>query len=155
MKHSFRSKSVEETIRFGSKLGRALTPGTVLGLKGGLGSGKTTLIQGISEGLGVQRKEVKSPTFVIFHIYKGLFPVYHFDLYRLEKEEELAAIGFEEFVSDPAVISLVEWAEKARALLPDDVILIHLHIKGPEEREFALEATGPKSKAIIQKFLKK
>lgn len=155
MIYSFHSKSVKESMHFGAKLAHFLTPGSVVGFQGELGSGKTTLVQGIAEGFGIPRHDVKSPTFVIFHVYNGKFPVYHFDLYRLEHEKELGAIGFEEFTSDPKTVSLIEWIEKAGTFQPDDLILIHLRTKSPTEREFKLEAQGRRSKKILQKFIKK
>lgn len=146
----FLSESPQETIAFGAKLAKCLRPGMVVGLVGGLGSGKTTLIQGIASGLGVQRKEVKSPTFVIFHIYKGRFPVYHFDLYRLEKTKELEVIGFDEFVSDPEAVALIEWAERGESLIPADYLEVRLKHKGEAKREFKIAAHGPKSQQILK-----
>lgn len=155
MMRAFYSNSVKESLRFGSRLARFLAPGSVVGFQGDLGSGKTTLIQGIAEGLGIPKQDVKSPTFVIFHVYNGEFPVYHFDLYRLEEAKELSSIGFEEFTSDPKAVSLVEWIEKAGLLQPEDLLIIHLRTVSPTQREFKLEARGLKAKKILQEFTKK
>ncbi len=149
----FCSKSPGETVRFGCRLGKKLSSGTVVALTGNLGSGKTTLIQGLAKGLGVSKGTVKSPTFVLFHIYKGRIPVYHFDLYRLGKSAELEDIGFSEFVSDGKAVSVIEWAERARALLPKDLLTIHLKDTGENTRELRLKAVGLKSQKILKEFL--
>lgn len=113
------SKSPEETMAFAARFALKLKPGSVLCLEGPLGSGKTTFIKGLAQGLGVKRPDqVKSPTFVLMHVYPSKIPLYHFDCYRLDSIEELENIGFEEFVTDPKAISCVEWAEKAGGLIP-------------------------------------
>lgn len=126
-KQSFASHSASETIACGRKLARRLAPGTVVALTGDLGSGKTTLVKGIASGLGVRdRRQVHSPTFVIFHIYKGRFPLYHFDLYRLEKESDLDAIGIDEFLSDPSAVSVIEWADRIPSVFKRSKVRVDL-----------------------------
>jgi len=116
------TRSAEETQDLGKRIATYLKPGTILGLEGELGAGKTTLIQGICEGLGVKEKVV-SPTFVLMHVYQGKIPVYHFDLYRLETKD-LADLGWEEYLEGQG-ISLVEWVDRASgAAFP----FPHLHI---------------------------
>lgn len=111
---SFTSHSPEQTLAFGEKIARKLKPGSVLLLEGDLGSGKTTFVKGLARGLGIKDiSEVKSPTFVIMHIYKTRLPIYHFDLYRLEGVADLDAIGFQDFLNDPKAVACVEWAERA------------------------------------------
>jgi len=118
-KRTVTTSSAQETIEFAKKLAADLKPGMVLCLEGQLGSGKTTFIKGLAEGLGLKHPEqVKSPTFVLMHIYKAKTPLYHFDCYRLDSSEELENIGFQDFISDPHAISCVEWAEKAKGLIP-------------------------------------
>ena len=80
----FTSGSVEETQAFGERLGRVLQPGDVVALYGELGSGKTTLIQGMARGLGRDPDSIKSPTFVLMREYPGEIPLVHVDGYRLE-----------------------------------------------------------------------
>jgi tRNA threonylcarbamoyladenosine biosynthesis protein TsaE len=131
--------SPQETIEFAKGLAASLKPGTVLCLEGQLGSGKTTFIKGLAEGLGLKHPEqVKSPTFVLMHIYKTRMPLYHFDCYRLDSLEELENIGFVDFVNDPQAISCVEWAEKAGALIPTDARHIHFEILGATQRRIAV-----------------
>ena len=113
---TWKTTSAEQTIEVGRKIGRTLNPGTVIAFCGELGSGKTTMIKGIGLGLGVRsEREIKSPTFVILHIYKGRIPLYHFDLYRMEGPSDLESLGMDEFLSDPKAVTVIEWAER----LPD------------------------------------
>ncbi|MDA0334792.1 MAG: tRNA (adenosine(37)-N6)-threonylcarbamoyltransferase complex ATPase subunit type 1 TsaE [bacterium] len=112
-----------QTAAFGRQLATVLSPGDLVALSGDLGAGKTCLIQGIAEGLGVT-EVVNSPTFVLLNVYTGrsdagaALSVYHFDLYRLATRDELEDIGALEFFDDPQGISLVEWAERMPELLP-------------------------------------
>lgn len=127
--------SFKQTIAKAKQYAKTLQPGTVLALTGDLGSGKTTFIKGIAMGLGLKdQDEVKSPTFTLMHIYPTRIPLYHFDLYRLDRESDLHTIGFEDFVNDPSVIVCIEWAEKARKLLPRNTRRIQLEITGPRSR---------------------
>jgi tRNA threonylcarbamoyladenosine biosynthesis protein TsaE len=127
--------SPQETIEFAKRFAAGVKPGTVLCLEGQLGSGKTTFIKGLAEGLGLKRPDqVKSPTFVLMHIYKTQTPLYHFDCYRLNSLEELENIGFQDFVNDPHAISCVEWAEKAASLIPAIARHIRFEILDPSKR---------------------
>jgi len=109
--------SESETAAHGERLAGRLKQGDVVAVYGELGSGKTHLIQGICRGLGV-REHVVSPTFTIVNEYAaGRGSIYHFDLYRINSLREIIEIGFEEYF-DGEGICLIEWAEKAAALLP-------------------------------------
>ncbi len=135
------SRSPHETILFAQKFAKNLKPGSIISLEGNLGSGKTTFIKGIARGLGLSRKEeVKSPTFVLMHIYPTPIPLYHFDLYRLETPKELEAIGFEEFIYNPKAISCVEWGEKAENLLPETSYHVELKFVNDHTREIRIKA---------------
>ncbi len=139
MKKHVVSNSPQETIEFAKSLASSFSPGTVLCLEGQLGSGKTTFIKGLAEGLGLKHPEqVKSPTFVLMHIYKAKTPLYHFDCYRLNSLEELENIGFQDFVNDPHAISCVEWAEKAGNLVPEGARHIHFEILDASKRGIAI-----------------
>lgn len=131
--------SEDETIRVAKDFAKTLKPGTVICLSGNLGAGKTTFIKGLALGLGLKdQDDVKSPTFAIMHIYETKTPLYHFDLYRLETAKEIANIGFEEYVNDPAIITCVEWAERAKELLPDKTVSIELEVAGPADRRIKI-----------------
>lgn len=110
-----------------------------MALTGSIGSGKTLFIKGLARGLGVKNPgEVKSPTFVLLHIYHGRMPIYHFDLYRLERERDLEGIGFDEFVSDRGAVSLIEWADRTPQRIPKDSLWIEIQILGPSLRQFSM-----------------
>lgn len=122
------TQNAEETKEIGRKLSANLKGGDVFALCGDLGSGKTTFVQGFAEGLGISAR-VNSPTFIIVRTYsiptsKNNFPLlatlYHVDLYRLEKNvnDELAQLGLIEAVDDKKSIVVIEWAERARDMLP-------------------------------------
>ena len=139
MKKSAITHSPQETIEFAKALAKEFKPGTVLCLEGQLGSGKTTFIKGLAEGLGLKHPEqVRSPTFVLMHIYKAKMPLYHFDCYRLDSLEELENIGFVDFLNDPQAISCVEWAEKAGDLIPKEARHIRFEILDATQRRITL-----------------
>lgn len=148
----FKTNSKEETVALGKKIAKQLAPGILIALVGDLGSGKTTMIQGIANGLGAKREEVKSPTFILFHIYKSKIPVYHFDLYRLESSKQFEEIGFDEFALDPNTIVLIEWADRADSILPKDRLQISLKETAENRREISINATGLESKKILKKL---
>ena len=131
----------EETAALAERLGAAAEAGTVLCLVGDLGAGKTLFTQGFAKGLGVT-EDVTSPTFALMNQYMGRLPVTHFDLYRLEREEELDEIGFYEFAEDDRSVVLIEWADKFPDAMPEPHL--RLTIKrggGDDERELTFSAT--------------
>ena len=110
-------QSVEETIALGKTLAASLRRGDVLALCGGLGAGKTHFIKGVAAGLE-SADMVTSPTFTLLHEYLGgRLPLYHFDFYRLDDEDEALRIGLDEYL-DGDGITAIEWADKFPALLP-------------------------------------
>ncbi len=111
-------------------------------MKGPLGSGKTTLIKGICRGLGI-KELVRSPYFLIMRQYPGKLQIYHFDLFRLKSAEELFSIGYEEYFYGDG-ICLVEWAEKAKKLLPGKRLDVFLRIISESKREIKIEEVKPK-----------
>jgi tRNA threonylcarbamoyladenosine biosynthesis protein TsaE len=111
------SHSVEETAAFGRSIAARLRRGDVIALSGELGAGKTHFVKGIAEGLGGSGI-VTSPTFTLIHEYTGgRLPLFHFDFYRLEDENEAIKIGLEEYLDGDGVCA-IEWADKFPALLP-------------------------------------
>jgi tRNA threonylcarbamoyladenosine biosynthesis protein TsaE len=110
--------SAQETVALGQKIGRSLKPHDILALYGTLGAGKTTIIQGIAQGLGV-KDYVTSPTFILINEYKGKYPFYHVDLYRLENIDEIEDLGILEYFEKDGVV-VIEWAEKMESLLPEN-----------------------------------
>ncbi|MEY4609088.1 MAG: hypothetical protein RL625_1305 [Gemmatimonadota bacterium] len=117
--------SEAELRAWGYALGEAAEPGTILALEGDLGAGKTTLAQAIARGWGVS-VEVTSPTYAIVHAYAApRGPLHHFDLYRLERPEQLAPIGWDEMLGANGLV-VVEWPERAGKWLPHEVQRIQL-----------------------------
>ena len=135
----FLTKSSEETIALGKKVGAKLKPGDILGFYGELGSGKTTMIKGIAMGLGVKEENlVKSPSFVMILEYKGRYPIYHIDLYRIKDAQELLSIGFDDYLYGDGVC-LIEWAEKAKGYLSENIIKIELETISLEKRKIKIK----------------
>jgi tRNA threonylcarbamoyladenosine biosynthesis protein TsaE len=120
----FKTTSPEETFRFGQCLAKILSAGQVVCLIGDLGAGKTLLVQGMADGLGIA-DHVNSPTFTILNVYETSFPIYHFDLYRLEDAAELFDIGFYEY-TEGSGLSIIEWADKFPDQLPDEYLWIEI-----------------------------
>ncbi|TVL99894.1 MAG: tRNA (adenosine(37)-N6)-threonylcarbamoyltransferase complex ATPase subunit type 1 TsaE [Candidatus Brocadia sp. WS118] len=148
-KLTFKSAGVDETTRFGAKLGMLLSQGDVIALIGELGAGKTTLVKGIVRGLGVtDRRVVKSPTFSLVHKYKGRIPVYHFDAYRLEDGEEMLDIGSDEMIYGDGV-ALVEWADKVSGCLPEEYLKITLRAVSENERSIEICGYGKRYDKIM------
>jgi tRNA threonylcarbamoyladenosine biosynthesis protein TsaE len=114
------STSSAETMNLGKRFADKLKGGEILGLKGKLGSGKTTFVKGLARGLKID-KPMKSPTFVIFSRYaipKTTKTFYHFDLYRLQTSKDLNELGFREIITDPKNVVAIEWPERAGKVLP-------------------------------------
>ena len=117
------SFSEEETRALGKRLGKTAVPGEVICLDGDLGVGKTVFAQGFAEGLGIEGP-VASPTFTIVQSYgRGRLPFYHMDVYRLEDEDELEAIGGSEMLDGDGVC-LVEWGSRTGGLMPPGTLWI-------------------------------
>lgn len=112
--------SLEETLNFGKQVARALPENTILALTGELGSGKTSFVQGLALGLGID-EPIQSPTFVLLNVYVGLV---HFDLYRIEGAKEFIDLGFMEHFHNNAICA-IEWSERIETLLPKDTVYIH------------------------------
>jgi len=146
------SESADQTVRLGRILGALLPEGSFVALVGGLGAGKTILAKGIAQGLGVaDDREVTSPSFVLVNEYRGRVPVYHVDLYRLEKPSEVEGIGWDEFISGPGV-TLVEWADKAENQMPEERMEVHLEWAGEEKRRLLFCGKGQIGQRIIEQL---
>ena len=135
----FHTQSEEETIALGEKLATELPPKAVVLLIGNLGAGKTTLAKGIVKGLGAaQPDEVSSPTFTLIHEYSP--SVYHIDLYRLDREDQVATLGLDEIFDRNAVV-LIEWGERFPRLMPVERTEISLRTTGEDSREIEVRST--------------
>ena len=146
-KNILKSGSSVQTRKIGAKIGALLRPGDVVALWGELGSGKTTLVKGIAGALGVDEREVSSPTFVLVNEYEGKHKIYHIDWYRLDLVSGADASLAEECFGSDAV-TLVEWAERGQALLPPDRLEIRLKHAGGDRRIIHLAPKGKKYKVF-------
>jgi tRNA threonylcarbamoyladenosine biosynthesis protein TsaE len=121
-----RRLSRTELDAYGEAIGRRVTAPAIITLAGDLGAGKTTMVQAICRGLGVQ-DAVTSPTFALIHEYASARArVVHCDLYRLESEREVTSLGLDDIFADPSAIVLVEWPERAGTLLPAPTLALTL-----------------------------
>lgn len=142
-----RSSGPGETRDIGNVLAAALEPGDVVVLAGELGSGKTVLAQGIARGLGVD-EPVPSPTFVIVREYRGRLPLAHVDVYRLDHVQELHDLGFEEVV-DGEGVTVIEWGDRVRGVLPRERLEIALEGSGGAERKLLVSPLGTRWQARL------
>ena len=137
---NFITNTVEETIELGKKIGRSLKPGDIVCIDGDLGSGKTHLTKGIALGLGID-EHITSPTFNIVNEYEGRIKLYHFDVYRVNDPDEIAAIGFDEYIFSDAA-SVIEWSDYIKELIPDDHIQINIANESETRRNINIQFFG-------------
>ena len=132
----FEVNSVEETWALARKLAAELKPGDVVCLEGDLGAGKTTFTQGLAAALGVTGR-VTSPTFCLVQEHRGRTLLVHMDLYRLHDEDDVLAIGWEDYLAEGAIL-VVEWPERAGSLIPPNARhVVFTHLEGDERRRLA------------------
>ena len=138
------SKSPEETFCIAADFAKSVQPGLVLGLIGDLGAGKTQFVKGFAAGLGITER-VHSPTFTLVNEYRtGRLPCYHLDLYRLDTPEQIHSAGLEPYFQPLDAVTLIEWFDRARGLVPTSNRLIVVQISAPasgkeNERTIAYE----------------
>lgn len=144
------SAGVRDTLRLGEALGRLLAPGDVVGLSGTLGAGKTAFVRGVAGGTGADVDEVSSPTYAVIQSYPGRVLLHHVDLYRLESGDELYATGFFDL---EAGACLVEWIDRAPAVLPESALLVRLEATGEGARALHVSARGPRGTALLAGWL--
>lgn len=149
---AIRSDSEKQTVALGSLLGRLCAPGDVLLLSGELGTGKTCLVRGIAEGLDVAEVPF-SPSFVLVREYHGRLPLYHMDFYRIDDPEEVVELGIDDYLNAGGVCA-IEWAERARGLLPEDSLVLSIdYIQSREQsRQLVFEAAGQRHIELLRAF---
>lgn len=136
-----RTRSVDETRDLGAALAAVVRPGDVVVLAGDLGAGKTALVQGVGRGLGVD-EPVTSPTFTLVQEYEARLPVYHLDVYRLDRFDEVIDLGLSELLDDEGVV-LIEWGDAVVRLLPNDLLEIRLTFgEGEDDRRVEVRGVG-------------
>ncbi len=142
------SGSVEETQVFGERLGRLLRAGDVVALSGELGSGKTTLVQGIAQGLGRNPSSIKSPTFVLMREYAGDIPLIHIDGYRLAGAPAVSALDLD-LIFAPHKITIIEWPDRFAGLLPDQLVELQLEHVSANRRRIRVSGSSARTREII------
>ena len=147
----FISRGPEQTRRIGARLGRFLQPGDLVGLQGGLGTGKTTLVQGIAQGWG-SLDSVTSPTFVLINVYSLAREkhLYHLDAYRLENVQEAEDLDLDQLLDDGPLV--VEWPERILSILPAEGLWVDLSWIADETRSLIFHARGERSKTMLEDF---
>ena len=140
MKIEVLTLSEKETQDFGKKLGKLLRPGDLILLYGDLGSGKTTFVKGIAEGIEVNPEVyITSPTFSLVNIYEGKYTLYHIDLYRISFEEAVE-LGIWEFLSDGIVV--IEWADKLEEIPKEDFLEVVFEFLEDLKRKVVITGYG-------------
>ncbi len=147
------TSSEAETRALGERMGRLLRPGDFVALYGDLGSGKTRFAQGVALGLGVPPDvRVTSPTYTIMNVYDGNCPLYHFDLYRLDGDADIAGLGFGEYFAGNGVC-LVEWADRLDEEFPDQYLKISFNHEEGDCRRLEFDWIGDRYGEIIRKLM--
>jgi tRNA threonylcarbamoyladenosine biosynthesis protein TsaE len=147
----FISRSAEQTRRAGMRLGALLQPGDLICLAGDLGSGKTTLVQGISAGWG-SLDLASSPTFVLVNVYRrpGGQRLFHLDAYRLASLAEAEDLDLDTMVETGPLV--IEWADRIQKLLPEDRLWIKLRWIDEEQRDLIFSAHGQRYETLLLEF---
>jgi len=141
--------TADETKAWGRRLGRILRVGDVVGLVGPLGAGKTTLTQGIAEGMQISaQRHVASPTFALVNEHPGRVPLLHADLYRVNSPAEIAELGLDEAFDRTAAV--IEWIDRIPAAAPVDHLRVTIAVTAEGARELTLEAGGPAAERIVR-----
>ena len=145
----FTTNSPDETMRLGKQLCGRIPLNTTVALSGDLGCGKTTLVKGMAQALGIAADEVNSPSYVLIkeHAFKG-GNLFHLDLYRLEGVKEISMLAIEEYFTRKGML-VIEWAEKAEELMPEDYIQISIKALSENRRGFSLSAKGKRYKGLL------
>ena len=137
----FITSNFKETQKLGRDFAKVLEKGDVLYLYGDLGSGKTTFVRGLAEGLGVKQRII-SPTFIIVRSYKlEVISFYHIDLYRVENEKDIKGLGLEEVINNPENIVVIEWADKLKSFSPEKRIDLKFSYEKEKVRRIVFSLT--------------
>lgn len=151
----FTSHSPEQTRRLGARLGTLLHTGDLICLSGDLGSGKTTLVQGIAQGWGTL-DSVSSPTFVLVNEYRrpdNSSCLYHLDAYRMESWREAEDLDLEQMQSSGAIV--MEWPERIKEALPQQYLWVTLNWLADEKRAMTFLGRGTRYEAMVKEFRKR
>jgi len=144
------AESPRDTMALGMTLAQLLQPGDVVSLEGDLGAGKTQLAKGIGAGLGIAETVITSPSYTLINQYEGKYPLYHFDVYRIEPVD-LEDLGYEEYFFGKG-ICLVEWGNQIREYLPTEYLQIIIEQTAIQQREFTLIAHGERYQQLLDQL---
>lgn len=144
------SRSSGHTRKLGVKLAKLLQGGEIIGLVGDLGTGKTCFVRGLTQGLEVSpRAWIRSPTFTLVNEYHGRLPIYHIDLYRVERAEELDELNLREYLYSDG-ISVIEWFDYLPAGEVDDHLEIRLAYGKGAAREVTFTPHGERYQRLVR-----
>ncbi|MDB4357059.1 tRNA (adenosine(37)-N6)-threonylcarbamoyltransferase complex ATPase subunit type 1 TsaE [Mariniblastus sp.] len=142
------SDSESKTVEIGKAIGNSMTAGSLIGLNGTLGAGKTRLTQGIGESLGIVHGQIVSPTFTICVPHEGRIPFLHLDAYRIRTPEEVDELGLDEMLEN-GVSLIVEWVDLIKTLLPDVDLEIQIEAPTHDSRDFLFFANTDNGKQML------
>jgi len=144
------TRSPRQTMSWGSRLGRLLKAGEIVGLIGELGSGKTCFVRGVTHGLEVGKEAwIRSPTFTLINEYQGRLPVYHIDLYRVEGRAQLEGLNLREYLYSDGV-SLIEWFEHLPADEVDEFLEVRVAYVDGNRRQLTFSPHGRRYEEIVE-----
>lgn len=149
MEKVFETRSEIETEKLGECLGRLLERGDFIALSGDLGAGKTAFTRGIARGMGIN-EDITSPTFTIINEYDGVLPLAHMDVYRLRSVEELANVGFDDYLEGFVVV--MEWAEKVKEMLPRDFLWVEIEAVDEKRRKINFKSNSKHYDKILREL---
>lgn len=152
MEFIYISTGPRDTLAVGKILGALLLPGSVVGLVGELGAGKTCFIKGMAYGINrTSEDEVTSPTFAILQEYEGSVPLYHLDAYRIAGSDDLETVGLDDCMEGGGIVA-IEWADRITGVLPDEHLMISIEVIGEHKRKFIFKPKGIQYRAAVQKL---
>ena len=143
-----RASTAAALQEIGERLGRLLAIGDVVGLRGPLGAGKTTFVQGLARGMGVRDRHVASPTFALVNEHPGRVPLVHADLYRIEDPRELEELGLADAFDRAAVA--IEWLDRFPDAAPAERLEIEIAIEDDGTRRLTLRAQGARAAVLAR-----
>jgi len=147
------SNSVSITLKLGKVIAKGLKKGDIICLFGNLGAGKTVLAKGIAMGLGIDKDKIISPTFVLIREQTGKNNIcfYHFDFYRLNSPSDISILGYEEYFYGEG-ITVIEWPDRLKYLLPKEFLKIDLKVKERNKRSILISGKGLRYKSLAEKI---
>lgn len=137
-----KTKSAKETEEFAESFAKELKKGDVIAFLGHMGAGKTAFVRGLAKGLNVSG-EVCSPTFALVHEYPGDPTLVHFDMYRINNEDDLLTTGFYDYLDEDSIMA-IEWSENIIDFLPENAMFIDIKVLGEEQRCITVTERGEK-----------